>query len=195
MILLLILVGWVVRDVGVALEPDVRWLAAEPGDECFLAGDFDSLRAVAGADPGDRVGGGMAGEDGETGQCCTGAPVAAETADFRLFPGPGTVDHGPQRGQDRGRVSGDAEVRPVEMVMGPWRLPPAVEIEPVAGLPVAGVGGDRIERHRGDLGAVGQADHTAVPVHFDLPVLVTGVRAPGWLSAQIPVHLPFGGVS
>lgn len=117
-----------VSRADVTIELDIRLLAAELGDERFLAGGFDSLRAVVGADPGDRVGGGMAGEDGEAGECCTGAPVAAQAADFHLFTGPGTVEHGPQRGEDRGRVTGDSEVRPVEMIMGPRRLPPAVEI-------------------------------------------------------------------
>ena len=133
----------------------------------------------------------MAGEYGETCQRCTGAAVATQTTDFHPFPGAGTVQHGPQRDQDQGRIAGNAEVRPVEVIVGPRRLPPAVELKPVVGLPVSGVGVDRIEGHGRDSGAVGQADHTAVPVHFNLPVLVIWIRAPGWLSIQIPVHLPF----
>ncbi len=70
----------------------------------------------------------MTGEDGETGQRRTGAPVAAETADFHLFPGAGTIQHGPQRGTDQGRVARDAEVRPGKVIVNPRRLPPAIEI-------------------------------------------------------------------
>ncbi len=116
----------------------------------------------------------MPGEDGENGQRCTGAPVTADAADFHLFPGAGTVDQGAQRGEDQSRVGGDAEVWPVEVVVVPRRLPAAVEVEPAAGLPVTGVGVCRIERHGSDLGAIGQADRAAVPVHFGLPVLVIG---------------------
>lgn len=179
-------------EVPVLDSTSIMLLGAEPGDERFLVGGFDCLRAVVSADPGDRVGSGMPGEDGENRQRCTGAPVAADAADFHLFPGAGMVDHGAQRGEDQGRVGGDAEVWPVEVIVDPRRLPPAVEIEPVAGLPVTGVGVDRIERHGSDLGAVGQADRAAVQVHFGLPVLVIGVCALGWLSAQKPVHLLFG---
>src|ERR1700683_2727375 len=74
-----------------------RRLAAEPGDERFLVGGFDRLRTVVGAEPGDRTGGGITGEDGEPGPRCTGAP-------------------------------GGTEIRPVEMSVGPCRLPLAVEI-------------------------------------------------------------------
>jgi hypothetical protein len=56
----------------------------EFGDERFLLGGLDSLRAVRGADPGDRIGGGNADQGGETGQRRTRAPMAAKTADFHL---------------------------------------------------------------------------------------------------------------
>jgi hypothetical protein len=169
----------------------IRSLAAKSGDERFLLSGFDSLLAVPGADPGDRIGGGKAGQDGETGQRRTRAPMAAETTDFHLFPSAGTVEKALQRGDDQGRVTGNTEVRPVEVIVDPRRPPPVVEVKPVVGLPVTRVGGGRIERHRGDLGAVGQGDYIAVPVHFELAMMVTGVSALGRLSAQVPVHLMF----
>ena len=111
-------------------------LAAKSGDECFLSGGFDRLGAVLGADPGDRIGGGKVGEDGETGQRRTCAPMTAETTDFHLFACASAVEKGPQRGDDQGRVGGDTEVWPVEVIVGPGRPPPVVEVKPVVGLPV-----------------------------------------------------------
>jgi hypothetical protein len=170
----------------------IRWLAAKSGDERFLSGGFDSLGAVLGADPGDRIGGGKAGEDGETGQRGSCAAMTAKATDFHLFPSAGTVEKGPERGDHQGRVGGDTEVRPVEVVVGPGRPPPVVEVEPVVGLPVTRVRGDRVERHGSDPGAVGQGDRITVPVRLELAMVVTGVSALGWLSAQEPVHLVFG---
>lgn len=66
----------------------------QSGDECFLLNGFDSLRAVPGADPGDRAGGGKAGKNSETGQRRTRAPMTAETTDFHLFTSAGTVEKG-----------------------------------------------------------------------------------------------------
>ena len=59
-----------------------RALAAQFGNKRFLRGGFDSLGAVLGANPGDRIGGGRAGEDGETGQRRTRAPMTAEATDL-----------------------------------------------------------------------------------------------------------------
>jgi hypothetical protein len=118
--------------------------------------------------------------------------MTAETTDFHLFPGAGAVEKGPQRGDDQGRVGGHTEVWPVEVIVGPGRPPPVVKVKPVVGLPVARVRVDCVERHGSDLGAVGQGDGITVPVRFELAMLVTGVSALGWLSAQVPVHLMFG---
>jgi hypothetical protein len=41
----------------------------------------------------------------------------AETAGFRMFPGAGPVQHGPQHGEDWGRVARGGEVRPVGVIM------------------------------------------------------------------------------
>lgn len=166
-------------------------LAAKSGDERFLHLGFDSLGAVRGANPGDRIGGGRAGQDGETGQRRTGAPVTAEATDFHLLTSAGTVEKGPQRGDDQVLVGGDTKVRPVEVIVDPGRPPLVVEVKPVIGLPVTRVGGDRVERHGSDLGAVRQGDRIPVPVRFELAMVVTGVSALGWLSAQVPVHLVF----
>jgi hypothetical protein len=117
--------------------------------------------------------------------------MAPETTDFHLFPSASTVEKGPQRGDDQGRVGGDTEVRPVEVIVHPGRLPPVVEVKAVVGLLVTRVRGDRVERHGSDLGTVGQGDCITVPVHFELAMEVTGVSALGWLSAQVPVHLTF----
>jgi len=48
------------------LTPDTRPLGRRHGVR-FLVGGFDRLGAVVSADPGDRVGCGMPGEDGENG--------------------------------------------------------------------------------------------------------------------------------
>ena len=54
------------------------------------------------------------------------------------------------------------------------------------------VGVRGIERHGGDLGAVGQYDHRTVSMHFKSLVRVVGVSALGHFKVQVPVHLAFG---
>ena len=95
-------------------------------DERFLFGGLDRVGAVVGADPGNRLGRRMVGQDGETGQGRSGAPVAAEATDLHPFPGTSPVEHGSQSSDDLGRVIGDTEVRPVEVVVGPRRLPAVI---------------------------------------------------------------------
>ena len=109
--------------------------------------------------------------------------MTAETTDFNLFPSAGAVEKGPQRGDDQVLIGGDTEVRPVEMIVDPWRPPPVVEVKPVVGLLVTRVRGDRVERHGRHLRAVGQGDCITVPVRLELAMVVTGVSALGWLSA------------
>jgi hypothetical protein len=77
------------------------------------------------------------------------------------------------------------------MIVDPGRPPPVVEVKPVVGLLVTRVRGDRVERHGRDLRAVGQGDRITVPVRLELAMVVTGVSALGWLSAQVPVHPMF----
>jgi len=85
--------------------------------------------------------------------------VAAEATDLHSLSGPSPVEHGSQKRDNLGSIIGDTEVRPVEVIVGPWWLPPVIEIEPVVRRLVTGVGVYGIERCGDDLDAVGQDDH------------------------------------
>jgi hypothetical protein len=85
--------------------------------------------------------------------------VTTEATDLHPLPDTSPVEHGSQSSNDLGCIIGDTEVRPVEVIVGPWRRPPVIQIEPVVRRLVTGVGVRGIERRGSDLGAVGQDDH------------------------------------
>src|ERR1019366_8618345 len=90
----------------------------------FLIGRLDSFGAVVGADPGDGLVRRVAAQDGEAGQSRSGASVASEATDLHSFPGTSPGEHGSQSSDNLSRIVRDAEVRPVEVIVGPRRLPP-----------------------------------------------------------------------
>jgi hypothetical protein len=71
--------------------------------------------------------------------------MAAETADLHAPPSATLVKDRPQSRDKRGRILGDAEVRPVKMIVRPWRLPPTIEIQPVVWLTLTTIGVRGIE--------------------------------------------------
>jgi hypothetical protein len=129
------------------------------GNEGFLFGGLDTVVAVVGADPDDRLARAMAGQDGKTGQGHSRWPTATEAPDLRPFPAMSPVERGSRSGDDLGRIIGDTEVRPVEVIVGPRWLPPVIQVEAVVRRSVAGIGVRGVERRGGDLGAVGRGDH------------------------------------
>jgi hypothetical protein len=133
-----------------------RRSADKSDNERFLFGGLDSAIAVVGAHPGDRLARRMTNQDAKAGQGRSCAPVATQATDLHSLPSTSPVEDGSQGGGDVARILRDTEVWPVEVVMGPRRLPPVIEIEPVVRRLVTGVGVWGIERHSSDLGAVGQ---------------------------------------
>lgn len=157
----------------------------------FLFGSFDRFGAVGGTNPCDRFAGRMTTQDGEAGQGSPGAPMAAEATDLHHLPAVSPIENGPQSSDDLAHVVGDPEVRPIEVVVGPRRMPTVIEIQPVVRGSITGVGIRGIERHGRYVSAVGQDDHRLVPMHLKSPVLVVGVSACGRFIIHGPVHLTF----
>jgi len=119
--------------------------ASKSGNESLLLGGLDGIGAIVGADPGDRADRSMTGHDGEAGQCGAGASVATEAADLHPFSGASPFEHHAERGPDLGSIGGYAEIRPVEVIMAPWRLPPLIQVQPVGRRLVARIWVDRVE--------------------------------------------------
>jgi hypothetical protein len=114
----------VIRDIGVRVSAD------KFDNECFLFGGLDGARTVVGAHPSDRLAARMAVQDRKAGQGGSGAPVSPETTHLHLFPGTSPLEHGSQGG-DVGRIIGDTEIRPVQVVVSPRRVPLVIKLEPV----------------------------------------------------------------
>ena len=161
-------------------------------NEQFLFCGLDSVGTVVGADPSDRLAVRMAGQDCKAGQGRSGSPVSPHATDLHPFPGTSPLEHRLQGSDDVGRIIGDTEVRPVEVIVAPRRLPLVIKIKPVVRWLFTDVGVRGIERYGGDLGAVGQYDHRTVQMHFKSLVRVVGVSALGHFKVQVPVHLAFG---
>lgn len=116
-------------------SPMPRGVLAKPVDQSHLLGRLDGVLAVVVANPGDRIRRGVVAEDGEAGQNCAGAAVAADAADLHSLARPCPVLHALQSGDHVGLVGGYAQVRPVEVTVWPRWLPSPVEIEPVIVVP------------------------------------------------------------
>ena len=59
--------------------------------------------------------------------------MPADTANLDVLTPAGTVVHRPERHKYGIDIVGDAEVRPIEVVAVPWRLPLPIEIQAVVG--------------------------------------------------------------
>ena len=124
----------------------VRLSADKFDNERFLFGGLDSVATVVGADSSDRLAARIASQDSEAGQGRSGSPMAPEATDLHPLPSTSPLEHGSQGSDDVGRIIGDTQVRPVEVVEGPRRLPLVIKIKP----PVVRwfVHGRRGPRHR-----------------------------------------------
>lgn len=166
---------------GVELQGSGREVAGEG----FLLVGLDRTFAVRGSDPAHGFVWRLAAEDGETGQGGPGAAVAAVAADLDAFTSPGSLEQRFEHG-DQSWVARDAEVGPVQVVVGPRRLPPLVEVQPEVRDHLAGVGLGAAEGHRRHLRAVGEHDTAAVEVRVESAVLVGRVRARSLLGSRVP---------
>jgi hypothetical protein len=149
------------------------------------------LRTIRRADPDDHVVS-VTAEDGETGEGRARAAVAAEASDLHVVPSACPFMNRPQGAPESFGINWNTEVRPIDMVVWPWRLPALVEIEPVVRPLVAAVGITRIERHTRDGSPVRQRHMSAVSMHRELPVFVLAVGTPRRLSLRVPDHVAIG---
>jgi hypothetical protein len=76
--------------------------------------------------------------------------MATKATKLHTFSRPSPVEQRPERGTDRRRITGNIEVRPLQMLVWPWRLPSVIEVEPeVRGFDSC-VGTGNVEGHRSD---------------------------------------------
>jgi hypothetical protein len=106
---------------------------AESERERLLLRRLDRPRAVVGTNPSDRFRGREADEDRQAREGPTGPSVTTDAAEFDAFAGSSHLEHRDKRVPGSIWLSRDAKVGPVEMVVGPRRLPPRVQVEPVIG--------------------------------------------------------------
>lgn len=99
--------------------------------------------------------------------------MTSQAADLDPLARTRPVEHRSESGEDRRRALRNPEIRPVEVVVGPWRLPPVIQIEPEVGVTVTGVGIVGVERHGRDGCAVGKDDDGTVSMQSHL---LMGVR-------------------
>src|SRR5580700_10012155 len=102
--------------------------ASEVANEGLLLVCLNRTFAVTGANPTDRFAWRLAAQDGETGKRCTGTAVAAITANLDAFARPSPVKQRLKRHDNQNWIVWDPEVGPVQVLVGPWRPPPLVEI-------------------------------------------------------------------
>jgi len=109
----------------------------------------------------------MAGQDGQAGQRRPGSAVTAKASNLDALPRPGPFQNRLERLEEGFGVRWQAEVRPIDMVIGPWRLPAGIEVQAIVRLAGAGVRGGRVIRRRGQLRAVGQHHRAQVAMSLD----------------------------
>jgi hypothetical protein len=82
--------------------------------------------------------------------------VATDAAELYSFTGLSSLEHRAESGDERGWIVRDPEVWPIDVLVGPGRLPAPVQVEPKARRLLSGVGVWHIEGHGSDLGALRQ---------------------------------------
>ena len=96
--------------------------------------------------------------------------MTTDTAELDAFGGPSPLKHRDKHIPGSIWLSRDAEVGPVEMVVGPRRLPPRIQVEPVIGRFITPVRVGRVKGNRNQFSPVGQRDHRPVSVAVQFPV-------------------------
>ena len=81
--------------------------------------------------------------------------MASETTQLNSVSTTSAFEQQSQGRHHRNRIAGYAEIGPVEVIVGPRRIPLWVEIQTEFGSLVAGIGIPGVERNGGDLGPIG----------------------------------------
>jgi len=120
--------------------------------------------------------------------------VTTDASELDAFAGPSPLEHRDKRVPGSIWLSRDAEVGPVEMVVGPRRLRPRIQVEPVIGRFITPVRVGRVKGNRNHFSPVGQRDHrpVAVAVQFPEPVLMTRFLAQREVVVPEPPQMTFG---
>src|SRR5215469_13406970 len=105
-----------------------------------------------------------------------------------VLPRPGPLQNRPECPGNNVAISRHAEVRPVDVVVVPWRLPAGVEVQAIVRDAGAHVRANRIKGRCRQPRAVGQHNRVQVTVNLEHAMLVIAVAAPGRLRASVPVQ-------
>jgi hypothetical protein len=100
-----------------------------------------------------------------------------------------TLQQRSQGGPHRNRITGHAEIGPVEVVVGPRRIPQWVEIQTEIWSLGPGIGMPGVKRNGGDLGPIGQHDGGSVHVQVKPLMIVVRESALCRFVVRVPVEL------
>lgn len=114
--------------------------------------------------PSDSLGGRSAGEHSEARKCGSGAAVPAEAAELNRCIRSCPVEEVGERCSGGIDVGGQSEVRPVDVRVLPWWVPPRVEVQPKRWFVVSGVRIVGQKRDANERSAVGEGHSGAVNV-------------------------------
>ncbi len=115
--------------------------------------------------------------------------MASKATQLNSVAAPSAFQQRPQGGPQGRRVTGHAEIGPVEVIVGPRRIPLRVEIETKLGNLVVGVGISGVKRNRGDLGLIRQHDDGSVQVQLKPLMIVVRDYALCRYIVHVPVDL------
>lgn len=130
------------------LAPRRGWVqlsADKPGNKLFLLSRLHRITAVVLADPGHRIPRGQSHHDGEAGQSCSGPSVPAQAANFDSVLLTSSLEQRFQGGRHRGGVTRHTEIWPIEVIVGPWRIPLRVQVQTEVWRPITGIGIRRVK--------------------------------------------------
>ena len=115
--------------------------------------------------------------------------MAPEATQLNSASTTGTLQQRSQGGPHWNRITGHAEIGPVEVIVRPRRIPLWVEIQSEIGSLVAGIGIPGVKRNRGDLGPIGE--HDGGSVHVQLKPLMIVVRESALCRFVVRVPVEF----
>ena len=111
---------------GSTAQSDMRRTGISTGkffDERFLLSRLHGIRAVVLPDPSDGLAGWKSAHDCEAGQGGSGSPMASEATQLNSDSTTSTVQQRSQGGPHWNRITGYAEIGPVEVIVKPRRIP------------------------------------------------------------------------
>ena len=115
--------------------------------------------------------------------------MASETTQLNSLSIASAFQQRAQGGHHWSSITGHAEIGPVEVIVGPRRIPLGIQIQTEIRSLVAGVGIPDVKRNGRDLGPIRQHDEVAVQVHVKpLMIMVSGSALCRFI-VRVPVDL------